>query len=206
MNGASHSDKEIRELRDSPKWANCHGCLMRTHLSMDTIKANMATWWIEYKVEVSSGEPPGKGVLHNGLSIFMPGARATLQAACGSAAHLADVLGNMCNKLEPTPFSKHCLPKWVATRGESSLEKFHHLLAHFGNMGMHRELADSLGLRGTCRHNTKLEWKWTPLADPPDKIGVVPSCFRVCPTTIWLWPRTILVRNIVAAPWCATLK
>jgi hypothetical protein len=182
MNGTSHSDEEIRELRDSPKWTNRYGCLMRKFIyPWDTIKANMATWWIENKVEASDGEPPGKGILHNGLSLFMPGARAALHAGYESAAYLADLLDNMYNRLEPTPFSKHGLSKWVAVRGESSLEKFHHLLAHFGNMGMRRELADSLGYRGTCRYNSKLEWKWTPLADRPEEIGDVPSRFREYP-------------------------
>jgi hypothetical protein len=182
MNGTIHTDEEIQELRDSPIWSNRYGCLMRKFIyPWDTIKANMATWWIEYKVEASEGEPQGKGVLHNGMSMFTPGARAALRAGYKSAQYLADLLGNMYNKLEPRPFSKHGLSKWVAVRGESSLEKFHHLLAHFGNMGMGRELADSLGFRGTSRYNLKIEWKWTPLADRPEEIGDVPSRFRECP-------------------------
>jgi hypothetical protein len=167
----------------------------------DTIKANMATWWIEYKVEASEGEPQGKGVLHNGMSMFMPGARAALRAGYKSAQYLADLLGNMYNKLEPKPFSKHGLSKWVAARGESSLEKFHHLLAHFGNMGMGRELADSLGLRGTCRYNLKIEWKWTPLADRPEEIGDFHAS-----TTSRHWRRTMIEPGVAAAPWRATLK
>jgi hypothetical protein len=46
----------------------------------------------------------------------------------------------MYKQLEATPFSKHGLCKWIAEKGESSLESFHHLLAHFANMGMRRAL------------------------------------------------------------------
>jgi hypothetical protein len=202
MNGSSHTDEEIRELRDSPKWTSRYGCLMRKFIyPWDTIKANMATWWIEYKVEASEGEPPGKGVLHNGLSMFMPGARAALHAGYESAKYIADVLGNMYNKLEPTPFSKHGISKWVAIRGESSLEKFHHLLAHFGNMGMRRELADSLGFRGTCRYNLKLEWKWAALADRPEEIGDVPSRFRELPC---FYDHSALAENNLRAQRCGS--
>jgi hypothetical protein len=94
-------------------------------------------------VEASKEEPQGKGVLHNGMSMFMPGAHTALRAGYESAQYLADLLGNMYNKLEPKPFSKHGLSKWVAVRGELSLEKFHHLLAHFGKMGMPQELANA---------------------------------------------------------------
>jgi hypothetical protein len=139
----------------------------------ETIKANMATWWIKYKVEASKGEPQGKDALHNGMSIFMPGARAALCAGYESAQYLADLFGNMYNKLEPKPFSKHGLSKWVVVREEWLLEKFHHLLANFGNTGMRRELADRLGFRGTCRYNLKLGWKWATLADRLEEIGDV---------------------------------
>lgn len=203
MNGTIHTDEEIQDLRDSPKWSNRYGCLMRKFIyPWDTVKANMASWWIEYKVEASEGEPRGKGILHNGMSIFMPGARAALRAGYESAQYLADILGNMYNKLERTPFSKHGLSKWVATRGESSLEKFHHLLAHFGSMGMRRELADSLGFRGTCRYNLKLEWKWTPLADRPEEIGDVPSRFRECPC---FYDQSSLAENNDRAQRCGSL-
>jgi hypothetical protein len=40
---------------------------------------------------------------------------------------------------------------------ESALEKFHHLLAHFGNTGMNMELADGLLLRRTTEDNTRVQ-------------------------------------------------
>jgi hypothetical protein len=87
----------------------------------------------------------------------------------------------MYKQIEATPCSKHGLCKWVAEKGESSLEKFHHLLAHFANQGMRRELSDSLGLRGTARYNSKLDWKWTSISERPEENGPILSCFRDTP-------------------------
>jgi hypothetical protein len=68
------------------------------------------------------------------------------------------VLACMYKKIEAAPFSKRGLCKWIVEKGESSLEAFHHLLAHFANMGMCRILLDSLGLGGTAaRYNLKLD-------------------------------------------------
>jgi hypothetical protein len=47
----------------------------------------------------------------------------------------------------------------------------------FANMGMRRQLADSLGLRGTARYNLKLDWKWTAISERPDENGFILSCF-----------------------------
>ena len=75
MNHATHSDDEIQELQDSPKWSNRCGCPVSKRICpQDAVKANMATWWIKCKVEASEGgEPPGEGALRNGASMFMSG-------------------------------------------------------------------------------------------------------------------------------------
>jgi hypothetical protein len=50
-------------------------------------------------------------------------------------------------------------------KGKSSLKKFHHLLANFANMRMRCILSDRLGLQGTARYNSKLDCKWTAIAE-----------------------------------------
>jgi hypothetical protein len=88
----------------------------------------------------------------------------------------------MSKQIEATPFLKHGLcKKWVAKKGESSLEKFHHLLAHFANQGMCCELSDSVGLWGTARYNLKLDWKGTAISERPEENGSISSCFRDTP-------------------------
>jgi hypothetical protein len=53
--------------------------------------------------------------------------------------------------------SKHGLPTYESLRPESALEKFHHLLAHFGNIGMSKDLADTILLRGIAEDNIRIE-------------------------------------------------
>jgi hypothetical protein len=98
----------------------------------------------------------------------------------------------MYKQIEATPCSKHELCKWVAEKGESSLEKFHHLLAHFANQGMRRELPDSLGLWGTARYNLKLDLKKMVLLF---LVFVIPLAF----TTIRHWQKSMQEPDDVAA-------
>jgi hypothetical protein len=74
--------------------------------------------------------------------------------------HSSDIPGmDMYQEILPGPRSTHGLSKWRCDRPESPLEKFHELLAHFGNSGMNRVLADTLTLGGTTEFNIKMRWK-----------------------------------------------
>ena len=53
----------------------------------------------------------------------------------------------------PAKDSSHNLVVWRTNRPESSLEKFHELLAHFGNGSMRKEYADALIYHGTAEYN-----------------------------------------------------
>jgi hypothetical protein len=50
----------------------------------------------------------------------------------------------------PSSRSAHGLTKWVSNRPESSLEKFHELLANYANTGCRENLAEALVLQGTA--------------------------------------------------------
>jgi hypothetical protein len=67
----------------------------------------------------------------------------------------------MYQQIPPGPRSTHGLSKWKCDRPESLLEKFHELMAHFGNTGIEKELADTLTLGGTTEYNVKQRWKAT---------------------------------------------
>jgi hypothetical protein len=176
MNGKKHSEDEIVQLKDSAKWSRQYCAFMRKlSTPFEVARIEMQKWWNLNKVEGGSGR------LHNGHSVFLPGARDAFRNGLGTLKHIPNVFPNMYKQLEATPFSKHGLCKWIAEKGESSLESFHHLLAHFANMGMCRQLADSLGLRGTARYNLKLDWKWTAISERPKENGFILSCFRDIP-------------------------
>jgi len=59
----------------------------------------------------------------------------------------------------PSPNAAHQLKEYLSRRGESCLESFHLMLAHFGNCGMRTSLADNLNLTGTARHNLTIRHK-----------------------------------------------
>jgi hypothetical protein len=65
---------------------------------------------------------------------------------------------DMYQEIVPGPRSTHDSLKWKCDRPESPLEKFHELLAHFGNSGMNRGLCDTLTLGGTTEFNYKMHW------------------------------------------------
>ncbi|CAJ1969818.1 unnamed protein product [Cylindrotheca closterium] len=56
--------------------------------------------------------------------------------------------------------AEHGLTEWRSSRAESSLEKFHELLAHFANIGCKSEFANALIARGTAEHNVGARWRY----------------------------------------------
>ena len=113
--------------------------------------------------------------LDNGKSVFLPDARAAVQLMKENVEHIPVMIEDAYREIRPTGGrSKHNLVRYVAEKGESSLEQFHHLLAHFGNMGTRRTITDSLCLRGTARHNLKM---WTKLLSEDEIDHSIPSHF-----------------------------
>ena len=177
MNGHIHTDGEIAQLRSSPKWMRRYGTLIRKVWIQHTVgRLKLNDWWVKYKVDATVGEPAGQGRLYNGRSLFLSGARSAVRNGTDHLEHLAECEGGMVyQRLEPPPNARHLLPKFISLKGEGSLEKFHHLCAHFCNMGTRMELADSLMLRGTARYNLRLWWKLLPLGE---KYSGTPAHFR----------------------------
>jgi len=66
----------------------------------------------------------------------------------------------MYDTIKPSPNASHQLNKCLSRRGESCLESFHNMLAHFVNCGMRATLADNLNLTGTARYNLAIRHKW----------------------------------------------
>jgi hypothetical protein len=153
MNGTKHNNQKIMELRNSSKWLSRYGDkIWRPIKANETIHIYIHDWWCRFKVEESKGKPPGKGGRHNGLSLFLPEAKAAVQAANKSCMFLQDATPNMYTKLAALPGALHNLWTYVlGLCGESCIEKYYHSLANYANRGMGHELADSLYLcRTTC--------------------------------------------------------
>jgi hypothetical protein len=163
LNGRKHTLEEVSGLQGSKKWMNRYHCFIRKEsLPVATSQLLLQQFWDECKVTGSDGCPPGNGELDNGKSVFFPEARAAVQLMKENVAHIPVMIEDAYCEIRPTVRSKHSLVRYVAEKGESSLEQFHHLLAHFGNMGTRRTITDSLCLRGTARYNLKLWMKLLP--------------------------------------------
>ena len=65
----------------------------------------------------------------------------------------------MYQRVPPPKNAEHNLPTWQSLRPESSLEKAHEAMAHYGNSGMAPALVDTLLLAGVCKSNVKQRWQ-----------------------------------------------
>ena len=176
LNGQKHSLEEIVELQKSKKWMHRYHCFIRkVSLPVAISRIRLQEFWDDCKVTGSEGRLPGNGELDNGKSVFLPDARAAVQLMKENVEHIPVMIEDAYREIRPTGGrSKHNLVRYVAEKGESSLEQFHHLLAHFGNMGTRRTITDSLCLRGTARHNLKM---WTKLLSEDEIDHSIPSHF-----------------------------
>ena len=80
--------------------------------------------------------------------------------------------------MHPNPNAEHQLKEHLSRRGESSLESFHLMLAHFGNCGMRTSLADNLNLTGTARHNIAMRHKLKLTSLTPGSRKKMPAGFE----------------------------
>jgi hypothetical protein len=91
MNGKKHSEEDkILELIDSAKWSRRYYTFMRKlSTPFEVAKIEMQKWWNINKVEGGSGR------LHNGHSVFLPGAHDTFRNGLETLKHVPNVFLNM---------------------------------------------------------------------------------------------------------------
>jgi len=114
-------------------------------------------WFDRFKCTASSNSRPARR-RHDpvaGETLFTAETKEAARLGKENAKHLQDPLPleQMHTVIEPNPNAAHKLKEHMSRRGESSLESFHLMLAHFGNCGMRTSLADNLNLTGAARHN-----------------------------------------------------
>jgi len=125
--------------------------------------ARLDQWFVGFKCTASEGSAPALGRLDPLTSkpLFTPETKIALENCKEKCIHLQDPLSieEMYDVIRPNPNSPHGLKQYLSRRGESNLESFHLMLAHFGNTGMRESLADNLNLTGTARHNLHIRHK-----------------------------------------------
>ena len=155
---------EIEEMKNTPVFRDRYAKYLRkVILAKQTIIAELELWWNRYKCSSSTGEAPALGRRDptTRQTLFTEDSKTALFNCKEKAGYIQDPrpIEEMYEEIKPHPNSKHGLSVWLSLRGESNLEMFHLMLAHFANNGMRESLVDNLNLQGTARHNMRIRHK-----------------------------------------------
>jgi len=163
--GTKFTDDDISEMKGTRLFRQRYDKYLRKEIrSPNVMRAMLECWFNRYKCS-SSDEcyRPAGGTLdpRTQQPLFTPETRDAWMNCKDKAEHLQDPLplDEMYYVIPPNPNSPHQLNEYLSRRGESSLESFHALLAHFANCGMRSSLADNLNLTGTARFNLGIRTK-----------------------------------------------
>jgi len=159
-----HSDEDTRALKATKAFRQrCDRCLRKEIRPPHIMSHMLDDWFDRFKCTASDNSRPAKGRCDpvTGETLFSPETKEAIRLAKVNAKCLQDPLplDQMHFVIEPNPNSQHQLKECMSRRGESSLESFHLMLAHFGNCGMRTSLVDNLNLVGTARCNMTIRHK-----------------------------------------------
>jgi hypothetical protein len=163
--GTKYTDDEIDEMKNTKLFRRRYGKYLRKEIRQPNVMiSRLEDWFNRYKCSSSDEQlRPARGRLDPTTQqpLFTPETREAWSNCKDKAAHLQDPLplSEMYFVIPPNPNSTHGLYEYLSLRGESSLESFHNLLAHFANGGMRNSLADNLNLTGTARYNLTIRHK-----------------------------------------------
>jgi len=163
--GVKYTDDDIEDLNGTPLFRQRYSKYLRKEIrSPDVMRVMLEAWFNKYKCSSSDDvNRPAGGRLDpiTQQPLFTPETRDNWLNCKEKAEYLQDPLplDEMYFVIPPSPNSAHNLNEYLSRRGESSLESFHCLLAHFANCGMRDSLADNLNLTGTARFNLGIRTK-----------------------------------------------
>jgi len=175
LSGTKHTDDDIADLRASKAFRQRYDRYLRKEIRQPMVLQQMLDDWFDrFKCSSSNATRPARGRLDpiTGETLFTPETKEAVMNCKEKACHLQDPLplSQMYRVIPPGPNSTHGLNEYLSRRGESSLESFHLMLAHFGNCGMRTSLADNLNLTGTARHNLAIRHKILLTTENTDRV------------------------------------
>jgi len=152
------NNEDIAALKSSRLFQQrCSKHLWKVTQPPETTQQMLDEWFIQHKCTASAGALPALGRLDpiTGGALFTSETKSAVENCKLKAQHLQDPLPleQMHAVVAPNPNSPHGLNECLSQHGESNLESFHLMLAHFANCGKRESLADNLNLSGTARHN-----------------------------------------------------
>mgnify|MGYP000608829467 CR=1 FL=1 len=164
LSGKKMTDDDITDLKTTKHFRQRHSkCLRKEIRPPNIICDRLDQWHARFKCLASEGSSPALGRLDpvSRDPLFTAETKTVLINCKDKCKHLQDPLplDQMYDATCPNPNSPHGLKECLSRRGESNLESFHLMLAHFGNTGMRESLADNLNLTGTARHNLSMRHK-----------------------------------------------
>ena len=156
------TDSEINDLKNTRVFKQrCDKCLRKEIRPPHIMCSMLDDWFDSFKCTSSDESRPARGrkdpITHE--TLFSSETKEAANECKKKAACLQDPLPleQMHDVIPPSPNSPHQLNECLSRRGESCLESFHLMLAHFGNCGVRTSLADNLNLTGTTQscHQTQ---------------------------------------------------
>jgi hypothetical protein len=139
--GETLSNTGIRDLCHNKRWKQRYSKLLRKLILPGATQRYCLNLWIE---EFKNDKD------QSGRPVFTQNTKKVATEQLKKVHHASDVPGmDMYQAILPDLRSTHGVLKWKCDRPKSPLEKFHELLAHFGNSGMNKGQSDTLTLGGT---------------------------------------------------------
>jgi hypothetical protein len=150
--GKQMTDSDISNLRRSKRWKQRYDTYLRKESRDEAITCSMLSEWVDkYK---DATDETGRPVFGRSTE------KATIEQK-NKVRYAADPIDvPIYSKIPPPRKAGHDLPTWQSMRPESSLEKAHEAMAHFGNTAMRPEMADTLLLAGVANMNVKNRWTY----------------------------------------------
>ena len=168
-----HNDDEMSDLKSTKVFRQRCDRYLRKEIRPPHILCSMLDdWFDQFKCTSSDGSRPARGRkdLITGDTLFSSETKTTVEECKKKASCIQDPLPleQMYDVMLPSINSPHQLKEHISHRGESCLESFHLMLAHFGNCGMRTSLADNLNLTGTARFNLSVRHRRRLIALTPE--------------------------------------
>ena len=154
-----HSDEDTLDLKASILFRQrCNKYLRKESRPTHVLCGMLDDWFDRFKCTASDpSTQPARGRKDplTGETLFTADTKPTLEECKKKACFIQDPLPleQMYDVVLPSQNSPHQLKECISHCGESCLESFHLMLAHFGNCGMRSTLANNLNLTGTARFN-----------------------------------------------------
>jgi hypothetical protein len=175
VGGTKYNDDDISYMKSTKTFRQRYDKYLRKEIRSPLVMRSMLDDWFDtYKCSSSGTVRPALGRRDpmTQQTLFTEDTRNAWENCKEKVEYLQDPLPleEMYFVIKPHPSSPHGLNEYLSRRGESSLESFHLLLAHFANCGMRNSLADNLNLTGTARFNITIRHKMRLVQLPTDRV------------------------------------